>query len=107
MTKEQAFIYAHDRNIEKLKGNRTAYYSYINDVNWSSRGSKYGINASRLLKISFEGSEVNITIKSYKLHGFLLGFIYGFLGILINLCVFYTFIFFLDDINKFEIETEI
>ncbi len=89
MTKENAFVFAHNRNIEKLKGNRSAYYPYLNNVNWSRRGN-YGINASQLLKTSFEGFEINITIKSYKLHGLLMGFIYDFFN------PFYRFYSFFD-----------
>lgn len=90
MTKEQAFIFAHNRNIEKLKGNRSAYFSYIRNINWTFH-SKYGINASQLLKTYYEGLEVNTTIKSYKLQSLLKGFIYDLFNPLYKFYSFFNF----------------
>ena len=90
MTKEQAFIFAHERNIQKLKGNRSAYFSHLGDMNWTSR-SKYGINASQLLKTTYEGLEVNTTIEIYKLQGLLTSFIYDFFYPLYKFYSFFNF----------------
>jgi len=89
MSKEQAFVFAHERNIEKLKGNKSAYFPYGEDVNWSSY-SRYGINASQFLKTHFEGLEVNTTIKAYKLHGLLTGFYYDFFNRLYKIYSFFN-----------------
>ena len=85
MSKDEAFLHAYERNIEKLKGNRSAYYPFNSSAsNWSSH-SKYGIDASELLQKHFEIPERDITIKAYKMHGLLTGFVYDFLNRIYNI----------------------
>lgn len=90
MTKEQAFVFSYRRNIEKLKGNQSAYFPYGRDANWSSQ-SMYGINASQLLKTHFEGFEINTTIKAYRLQGLLTGFFYDFFNLFYKIYLLFNF----------------
>ena len=68
LSKQEAFNRSHARNIERLKGNLSAYDElYINMF----PDSKFGINGSKLLKKHFDKGIKNRfnTIYSYKLKG--------------------------------------
>jgi len=71
ISKEEAFIKSHKRNIEKLKGNFSTYFDQNSSPVIDNDGSySFGINASKRLKKDFEkGFNYRIkTIYKYKLN---------------------------------------
>lgn len=68
LSKQEAFNRTHKRNIEKLRGNLSAYDKYFINL---SKGAEFGINGLKLMQNHFEKGFQNRfkTIIIYKLEG--------------------------------------